>query len=187
MPIIRKLLQSSLGGDCPDDTLILKRYNDDSVLQVSTDDGETWTDAPYLDPRIISPVFPGVDGYTKCDYATAYIGWLQLQVINPIADTLSTGATIALIVGLIGAALILLLVTGGLAGLAIPAAIELAAYLLTVSSTELTESFDTETMQEIVCLLFCYINDDGTISADQSRFPSVARSPARWRAVRPGL
>jgi len=166
MPIIRKLLQESLGDNCCDDT-ILKRYTPEGVLESSRDGGETWQPAPYLDPRIISPVFPGVEGMDKCTYAGLFVAWLMDEVIEPSAEILSTGATIALIIGIIGAALILLLLTGGLAGLAIPVAIELASYLLTLTSTELTDSFNETTQHEIQCLFFCHIADDGTLSETQ--------------------
>lgn len=87
--IIRRLMMSCCGDENP----ILYRYTNDGILQQSTDDGVTWTDAPLKDPRNYSPQFPpipGTDNASKrCLAATGMVAIIKSQVGDQLTDDMS--------------------------------------------------------------------------------------------------
>jgi hypothetical protein len=78
---------------CCCDQIIIFQWTVDGVLQQSTDDGSTWVNAPQLDPRNNSPVYPPIpDGtYTdmKCATATGAVSLIKEQVGDNLTDDMS--------------------------------------------------------------------------------------------------
>mgnify|MGYP001093502681 CR=1 FL=1 len=87
--IIRRLMMTCCGNESP----TRYRYTDSGVLQQSTDDGATWTDAPNYDPRNYSPQFPpltGDDGPNKrCLASRGMAQLVKEQVANNLTDDMT--------------------------------------------------------------------------------------------------
>jgi hypothetical protein len=75
---------------CGDEIPIQYQYTSDGVLQMSTDGGATWVDAPERDPRNNSTRFPpmsGADGNDKkCIAATGAAALVKEQVGDQLTD-----------------------------------------------------------------------------------------------------
>jgi len=78
---------------CCNQPPIIFRFTVDGILQMSTDGGVTWTDAPGYDPRNNSPQFPpmtGDDGSDKrCLAATGAADLIKQQVGDELTDDMS--------------------------------------------------------------------------------------------------
>lgn len=152
-------LNDCCGSDPSNPTLT--RLSIDGVVEISTDGGETWTEAPGLDPRITSMQFPpllGEDGETKqCQAATNLAEYAEAWV-EQLADVLDVGG---LVVAAIAEAAAIFLSAGVLVALAAP----LGGLLISLGGSALRAAFDSETWDNFRCDALCCFGEDGLLTA----------------------
>jgi hypothetical protein len=82
-----------MNGCCDDNLPIQWQYTEDGTLQMSTNGGGTWVDAPLYDPRVYSTTFPPITGDDgddkKCAAATGAADLLKEQVGDQITDDMT--------------------------------------------------------------------------------------------------
>lgn len=87
--IARRLMMSCCGDEAPNKF----RYTEDGTLQMSTDNGGTWEDAPNFDPRNNSTVFPppeiSGESDAKCVAATSMAQAIKQQVSAQMTDDMT--------------------------------------------------------------------------------------------------
>jgi hypothetical protein len=164
---IREELNMS-GCGCGDNDRIPtnQRYTEDGHLEVSYDNGVTWENADATDPRFNSPVFaplPGADGSTKrCKGANSVVAILKDEQAksSAILDA-ATGLT-ALITAVAG------YVASTGVGIVVGVVIALMSAILTAiinaGETTFTASFGGTTWDDLLCILYCEMEDDGTFT-----------------------
>jgi len=142
---------------CPEPTN--QRYNADGQLEVSYDNGATWTVDNSLDDRYsgtISPPLSGENGSEKrCVGATAAMEYVKQNLI----DELQVGATYAEING-VGVALAALLGVTGV-GILI-AAFAAAVFLAGIAATQ--AAFTSEVWTDFKCILYCNSESDASFT-----------------------
>lgn len=144
-------------GCCPEPTN--RRYNDDGMLEVSYDNGETWEVNTTEDDRHsgqTAPPLQGVDGDDKkCIGATAAQEFIKVNLI----DDLTTGATYADVY----AALVALVAVFGVTGIGILVAAAAAAiFIAGVSAVQ--AAFTSDVWDDFKCILYCAIEDDASFT-----------------------
>lgn len=148
----------------------LSRYNSDGVYQVSYDGGETWHDAPELDPRnnvvqLPPPTIPG-GADPKCVAANSGVAWFKKEQRDNYA-LLQAGAGIAEIAAAIVAfvvALGLAVVSGGAIFVLLGG---INAFLTSLIASEFNEAFTDAVWDEFLCALYCNMGEDLTFTEDQ--------------------
>lgn len=138
------------------------------IYEESFDGGITWIPAPEDDIRssgTLFPVIPGSDiAAKKCQQANSVVAFLEAQQARELTD-LENNATIAdMITGMIGA-----LAGIGLVFAFVPSAIiALLAFVVNtfahLIADDFGDKFTTATWDELLCLVYCEIQNDGTIS-----------------------
>lgn len=142
---------------CPEPTN--RRYNEDGILEVSYDGGDTWTPAPELDDRFsgtIAPPLSGTDGSEKACIAAASA---EEYVKQNLIESLETGATFAEI-NTVGVAIVALLGVTGI-GLLIAG---LAAAIFVAGVAAVQAAFTAEVWTDFRCLMYCRIEADGSFT-----------------------
>lgn len=151
---------AGLGNCCGDG--YITRLNEDNIFQISYDGGETWTDAPELDPRNTSTRFPPLGGSgetTRCMSAENMVVVLQ-SFADELIAALAVNSAITGLVALILAFAATLLSGGSLGA----PAFALAAAVFAVGSTALESALTVEFWDAVKCALFSHMEDDGTIT-----------------------
>jgi len=161
MRVVRKRL---IGSEVsPDDTRWLspdEGGGDEGTAQQTFDDGETWVDKPGIDPRHNAATYqfpPRTGGDPKCDAAASIVAALRTvidiviaapSVISAVNNLLNYVKKFIPEIGII---------------------IQILSYIgefLSAIKDDLETSFTEETYDGIQCVLFCHLEDDGTITAD---------------------
>jgi hypothetical protein len=163
---VNEAMASNCGCGCDDRIPTNQRYTEDGHLEVSYDNGATWENADATDPRFNSPIFsplPGADGSTKrCKGANSVIAILKDEQAksSAILDA-ATGLT-ALITAVAG------YVASTGVGLLVGAILALMSGVLTLiinqGEAAFTASFGGTTWDDLLCILFCEMEDDGTFT-----------------------
>jgi len=146
-------------GCCPEPTN--RRYNENGELEVSYDNGGTWTVDPALDDRfsgVVAPDLPGEDGSEKaCIGATAGQEYVKQNLI----DSLQVGATFADLNAVAVALAAVLGVTG--VGILI-AAFAAAVFVAGVSAVQ--AAFTSGVWADLKCILYCNIEPDASYTEE---------------------
>jgi hypothetical protein len=145
-----------------DDASRIYRIGSDGIYEYSDDGGETWTDAPELDPRNTTtqapPLTPDGD-VSKCAGAENVVAAMQNQVAEYI-DGLGLSSSIAAI-GAVIVGFAAVFVSGGTLA---PVVAALAVALITAGVSAVTAAFTSDVWSDFKCAVFCNIADDGTIT-----------------------
>lgn len=141
------------------------RYNEDcDCVEYSPDGGETWVRSDADDPRVgtkfIKPLKTGSD--IRCRSAASMVKWMR-DFIEYEAGILTAGAAIISAANWMLSFLTIIAPYAILARLVIDA----AGVLFTIGGTALTVAFDEETWEGFLCILYCEIASDGSISESQ--------------------
>jgi hypothetical protein len=141
------------------------RYNSDcDCVQYTPDGGETWIDDPGDDPRVgtkfIKPLKTGSD--IRCRSAASMVKWLR-DFIEYEAGLLTAGAEIT---ALANAGLALFDILAPWAILA-NLVIDVAGTLFGIGAAALNTAFDEETWGLLLCIFYCNMAADGSISDSQ--------------------
>lgn len=162
MRVVRKRLIASEVS--PDNTRWLSPDDgggDEGTAQETYDDGETWVDKPGIDPRHNPATFqfpPRTGGDPKCDAVANMVAALH-TVIDIVLAAPSVIASVNTLLNYVKRFIP-----------EIGFIIEILHYIADILNTlkpYLEASFTTETYDGIQCVLFCHVEDDGTITADE--------------------
>lgn len=84
------LVNALMNGCCGDEAPILFRWTVVGILEISIDNGTTWTPSPERDPRNYSPQYPPIEGADgsdkKCLAATGMSALIKEQVGDNLTD-----------------------------------------------------------------------------------------------------
>jgi hypothetical protein len=136
----------------------LYQWSSTFILQISTDGGETWTDAPQLDPRNNSPTFPPTTGEPsdgkRCIAATGMTMLIKEQVGDNLTDDMSRYTLAELITDWANT----LINSGGniFSGLVTVIANQIFALVIATLRPTLTE----EVYALLTCAFNCNMSDD---------------------------
>lgn len=151
---------------CPDPTN--QRYGADGILEVSYDGGETWEDAPQLDPRFNSPLSPPLstppgDGL-RCEAAGNVVGWYRSMADDLIADASVWSG----VQGIISAILaIVVLIISAPTGFALaPLFLGLGAALLQAGQAAFGAAMTEDVYDDLLCIVYCNTPDDGVYTEE---------------------
>lgn len=141
------------------------RYNEGTdTVQYSPDGGETWVDSPADDPRIgtkfIKPVKTGMD--VRCRSALSMRKWLR-DFMDYEISLITAGAEITAIANF---ALSFLDIIAPYAVI-MQAIIGLAGSLFGAGAALLTASFTDMEWDALLCIFYCDISSDGTVTESQ--------------------
>lgn len=146
----------------------LSRFTTDGHYQVSNDGGATWTDAPEQDPRNsapqLPPALPPGTVVPECTYADSVVNFFKDGVI----DVIEEGDTVQQIVAIIGGILAAVFGAGGVVLGVIGALIAaFAAGIIGLGVTAVKNAFTEDVWDDLRCLIYKNINDDGSLSQEQ--------------------
>lgn len=141
------------------------RYNSGTdTVQFSPDNGATWNDDPYDDPRhsakFAKPIPPAPD--VRCDSAANMVKWLR-DFIEYETTILTAGATVVTIYNAVFTLLDVLAPWAILVQLVI----DLAGLIFDVGSTALAAAFTETEYDALLCIFYCDIGSGGTVAPAQ--------------------
>lgn len=154
-----------------------QRYNNDTgEFQRSNDGGVTWIDDPLVDPRVnpgylLPPASPS--DTARCNGAYRMVLAWQ-DALTQLNGTVSAGEFALTMLGLLAA------LAGGVGLLA---DIFVAGFeaILTIGLSDVNAAFTSTLWDEIQCIFYCDISEDGSISENQ-----LAKVIADIAAAHPG-
>jgi hypothetical protein len=151
------------------------RVTADGRYQVSYDGGNTWVDAPELDPRTnatLPPPIGGDDGDDKrCKAANNVVRQMK-DARDIFSRNLETGKTIVeLAIALAGAIALIIFSGGELAPILIPLVTGLATALVNSSKAAYDGLFTPDVWDFVLCECYCNCAPDGTFN--QSQFNQI--------------
>ena len=162
--IARRLMMSC----CPDDGTqqILHRVNPETNMgEISIDGGETWLPDPE-DPRVsgvqLPPVGAGESG--DCDAATNGVSNVA-NAVNQMISARTDAATLAEFLLAIAAVLIATFV-GAVWALFPAICAGIVNLLYSMDAAAISAAFAGDTYDELKCLFFCNVGDDGAFTED---------------------
>lgn len=140
------------------------RYNPDTdVVQQTYDDGTTWVDNPGQDPRHSTTYQfpPVVADDPRCQAAANQVRFLK-NTIDQALSVISLGTDAA------GLALTLLPLFVELGPFAIlfELVLALADGLVALGADAISSAFTSDVYDQLTCIFYCNIEDDGTVTAD---------------------
>jgi len=142
----------------------LTRIDDNGNLQVSDDGGETWTDAPEIDPRNTSLLFPPLDAEageaTKCAAAANVTSKAQTLVAE-LANGVDVGLSVAEVIAVAVAFVATILSEGTL----LPFAAAMVAAVFDVGAAAFLAAFDSGVWEDFNCIIYCHVQDDGSFNS----------------------
>lgn len=156
MMVVRKRLSSTEISN-PDFRI------EDDVVQQTGDGGVTWVDSPANDVRH-APAWrlpPVVADDQKCQAAANMTRFLVLwfEELLPILSAAGSGWA------LLSTLILLFVVLGPFALVVIM--LDVAATLLGIGATAIGAAFTTEVFDQLTCIFYCNIGEDGQVSAEQ--------------------
>jgi len=155
---------------CCNDQIVLHRVGANGALEISTDDGATWTPDPN-DPRVngtkLANTIPGTGSGKKCNAATnAITNFQDAQAAFGVG--LTTTTTVIGLAAAIAAELLLLLFSVGTAAeVLIPLLIATATQLFGVLEVDYNAEFTEAVWGDLTCDIFCTVGADGQFSQSQ--------------------
>ncbi len=156
--IIRRLMMSCCGDEAP----IQFRWTIDGILQKSTDGGETWEDAPELDPRNNSPQFPPVPGEPsfdkRCIAATGMSTLIKAQVGDNLTDDMSQFTLQEVIETWVTT---MINTSNPFQALIVIAATQIFALIISVLRAALTDTV----YDQLTCIFYCRMEGDLSFTA----------------------
>lgn len=157
LQIVRKRLWA--GELVPENT----RYNSAcDCVQITYDDGATWHDRPDADPRHGTIYLMPPQG-DPCNAAANMVKWLH-DFIDQVIDLLFAGSVLIAVVNKLLDFLVLL--TEG-AALLIELILDIADTLFGLGAAALALAFTSTEYDALLCIFYCNIGGDGSVSADQ--------------------
>ena len=139
------------------------RYNDETdTVEITTDGGETWTPAPYADPRLSMDFPPRITADTECDAAASMVVHLQKILEQVIVG--ASGAATSVVTS------ILLLFFGPFA-LLFAAIGVVVGYLIGLGIEDLTTMAEGTDWAILKCIINCYVDENGQLN--QAGFDAV--------------
>ena len=156
MRIIRMKLD---GGDVFPKKL---RYNEETdTVEVTYDDGATWADDPYADPRKSTALIQAKPPKsTKCDTAANARAFLQTN-INGVLDIFTDFGTAAGVVGAIVSFFMTAFSLLGPFGIIITLFFALATYLVSLGGAAIEYAFIDGEWDIVLCNIFDFTPEDG--------------------------
>lgn len=168
LEVVQIIINAYYEGGCMDCTEVLecvfpdgelRRYSPTGELEISTDGGETWTEARNRDPRFVGDrvtLTSGID----CDDAKAIVGYIE-NLIDDIKAQLDLSAAIGTLVSV----LLGVLATIFSGGAAAPLAVAFATAVAGLTSAAITSALTEEVMQRLLCNLHEVLNGVETVTA----------------------
>jgi hypothetical protein len=142
---------------CNDGSTLTRIVN--YIVEESTDGGETWTPVDD-DPRFVGITLPPRTGENaKCDAAQSTVDMISTH-FTELAASVGLGASVTALVAAIVAIAAIVVSLGTLTPLILP----LAAALFYAGSSAITAALDSAVYEELLCLIFCNSEDDGSYS-----------------------
>lgn len=158
------------GCGCDDDNNRY-RYDADGNLEISTDDGATWTPAPQDDYRlnpvlIFPPLTGGTDTVKRCRGANSVVsGLIQLQLEQlALKQTAAGGAEFA--TSVVAFLIALGLITGGLTIALAVFTTAIAAFFAAHTAAEFEAAFEGTIWDDLLCSAYCWIDENGTYTQE---------------------
>lgn len=140
------------------------RYNEvTDKVEVTYDDGVTWTEDPAADPRTSTALIQAKAAGSECDAATNIVNFLQTnvnQVTGIFADFGTAGGVVGALVSFFMTAFGLL----GPFGVIITLFFALAAYLVELGDAAITVAFAGDEWETIKCEIYCRVPPEGKFS-----------------------
>jgi len=140
-----------------------QRITPDGHYQVSYDNGETWEDAPDLDPRETSIQFPeqeyGPGTNEKCAAAENVMQGIKSQLEQSV-DELNLGVSLVALIASILAVVAVFMSGGTLA----PLVTALGGALFGAGSVAIEAAFTSEVWDDFRCIVYTHIPDDGVFT-----------------------
>lgn len=138
------------------------RYNPDTdTVQYTPDGGTTWVDDPSDDPRVglkfLKPLKTGSD--IRCRSAASMVMWLR-NFIEYEAGLMTLGAGVTAL----GNGFLTFLSPIAPYFILARVVFEGAEALFTIGATALTAAFDEGTWDALLCIFFCNIASDGSVT-----------------------
>jgi len=165
--------ENTMGCGCTDKPTN-QRYGDDGILEVSYDGGETWQDAPELDPRfnspLASPLSTAPGQALRCEAAGNVVGYFRAMADELIADAALWATLTGLIAAIAGIAVVLLSVAS--AGALTPLLLGLTAALLATGQTAFQAAMTEAVYDNYLCIVYCNTPNDGVYTV------------ASWQAIK---
>lgn len=141
----------------------MSRISDTGVYQISDDGGLTWEDAPDLDPRNTSTVFPplpgGIGDTTRCAAAENAAAQLENFIID-VSNKISAGAAFLTFATAVIAIVAIWFSGGALAALVLP----FASAAFALGAAGLSAAFDSTAYEAFKCCVATTIDTDGSYS-----------------------
>jgi len=172
-----------MSGCCPDPLI---RVNADGTIEKSDDGGVTWIPVGNTDPRTTIPQFPplgGDDGdEKKCSSANNVLGQFK-DGIAKFEGYFDTTATVVEFVAACAGAIAALIFAPFTVPFIVAAIIALMSAVYNVGKAAYVASFNDGVYGELLCILYCNCQDDGTYSDENfsairdaiaSNFSSIA-------------
>lgn len=157
--IVRRLMMSC----CDDSTPVRYRFTEDGTLQRSTDNGETWEDAPNEDPRNNSTYYPPIpDTVTDKRCAGAESGMLAIkqQVGEQLTDDMSTFTLGELIKTWVE---VYIQTSNPFTALITVTVNQIFALVIATLRPSLTDPI----YEALKCILFCNMSEDQSVNNEQ--------------------
>lgn len=142
------------------------RYNPDTdTVQYTPDGGTTWTDAPESDPRhsMTLRLPPLTTSDVKCDSAANMVKWLH-DFLDQVIAAGALASEVLLIVNLFLQWLELLT---GFFSVILSLITEAAEIIATIGSSALDAAFSSDQYDLLLCIFYCNMDSDGSVSAAQ--------------------
>jgi len=154
MFVIRKKLAPDEGA--PPNT---RQNPDTGEVETSADGGATWTPDPAADPRRndANRLPPTEDG--RCAAAAGMIAQMEVFVEGVFGGTTLVGAATLVLGGMVAA------IPG--IGWMIYTAILIAGGIISSGGATLQAAFTPEVWEDLLCILFCNMDENGQISNEQ--------------------
>lgn len=148
---------------CPSPVRITRINPGTDVYEISDDGGATWEEHPELDPRNGDwNRFPPRSDEDRCNAAASMVrfcsDWVD-QSITQISLAVSVAGILIMILGFLAA----------IAGLpfATPFMTEFALGLIGLGATAIDNAFTSVVYDELLCIFYCNIDENGQMSAAQ--------------------
>lgn len=133
----------------------------DEVAQVTPDGGETWIDAPGIDPRHGDALrLPPLTGDAQCDAAARMTAQWK-DTLDAFVFTTDSAEAVQVLLTLVVA------LTGPV-GVLVWIVWAIVNALVLIGRESIVSAFTSEVWDGIQCIIFCNIGTDGQMSAEQN-------------------
>lgn len=150
---------------CCDEKPTRSRLTEDSIYEVSYDNGETWTPAPELDPRKTSlefPPLPEIVGGSGTCAAAENVTQNLIDQLQQNIDELNLGAGIVgIVAGILGIAAIFM--SGGALT---PIVVGLAGTLFAAGGAAIESAFTSGVWETFKCIVYCNTSNSGEFTRE---------------------